>query len=467
MDTRLPELGSQSFAGRLVPRGAEDFESARVDAVFNARRPDRQPAAVLLAKSIADVQAGVRLAARRGWRVAVRSGGHSWAAWSVRADCLLIDLGGLRELEIDVAARIARVSPSTRGGKELNPALARLGLFFPGGHCPTVGLGGFLLQGGMGWNCRGWGWAAESVLAVDVVTADGELVRADATTNPDLYWAARGAGPGFPGIVVRFHLALRPHPPAVTQSTLVYPTSMAADVLHWAQSIQSSLADTLELVVLGLTPPPGTGAPPDPAIVVHGVALEETHEAAARVLSPLAAFPGVGQALATELARPTSLAEENAEQERQNKTGNRFAVDNAWSNAGPDALTPLMLDAFTTLPSPDSYTLWYSMAPCRELPDMALSLQSDNYIAAYVSWPDPADDEHCMRWLREQMKRLEPVTDGQYLGDSDFTARQLKFLGDEQWTRLREIQRARDPENRFVGYLSTDPVTNTNQWTGA
>ena len=99
-----------------------------------------------------------------------------------------------------------------QGGAELAPYLEERGRFFPGGHCPTVGIGGFLLQGGQGWNARGWGWAAEYVEAVDVVTAAGELVRASADENADLYWAARGAGPGFFGVVTRFHLRTLPGP---------------------------------------------------------------------------------------------------------------------------------------------------------------------------------------------------------------------------------------------------------------
>ena len=126
---------------------------------------------------------GVRLARERGWQVAVRSGGHSWAQWSVRDDALVIDLGGLQELSYDDATGIVSASPAVQGGAELAPYLDARGRFFPGGHCPTVGIGGFLLQGGQGWNCRGWGWAAEYVEAIDVVTADGELVRADAAAE--------------------------------------------------------------------------------------------------------------------------------------------------------------------------------------------------------------------------------------------------------------------------------------------
>jgi FAD/FMN-containing dehydrogenase len=141
----------------IVWRGSADaatYEDARVGRVFNARRPQRFPLAVVKATSEGDIIRAIQLAAENQCRVAVRSGGHSWAAWSVRDDSILIDLGNFKHLEVDVENRMGSVSPSMTG-RELNDALVKdHGLMFPGGHCPDVGLGGFLLQGGMGWNCR-------------------------------------------------------------------------------------------------------------------------------------------------------------------------------------------------------------------------------------------------------------------------------------------------------------------------
>ena len=132
------------FSGRLFRRGDRGYEEARVGRVFNARRPERYPAAVLLATSEDDVLAGVRLAGEEGWSLSVRSGGHSWAAWSVREDGLLIDLGGVREMSYDDATGIATISPAVRGGLDL--ALGRVtsigastnrGKYTVGGCTPT------------------------------------------------------------------------------------------------------------------------------------------------------------------------------------------------------------------------------------------------------------------------------------------------------------------------------------------
>ena len=122
------------FDGRFVERGSAEYEAARVGALFNARHPSRYPAAVLEATSEADVVAGVKLAVERGWKVAVRSGGHAWAGWSVRDDALLIDLSGLREMTVDVDKLTATVTPAMRGGQDFAPFLREHGLAFPDGH---------------------------------------------------------------------------------------------------------------------------------------------------------------------------------------------------------------------------------------------------------------------------------------------------------------------------------------------
>ena len=129
------------------------YEEARVGRIFNRRLPNRFPVAVVEATSEEHVIQAVKLARRLGCRVSVRSGGHSWAAWSVRDEAILIDLGQLNYMSVDEKTMVATVSPSTTG-RLLNSYLAEKDLMFCGGHCPDVGLGGFLLQGGMGWNCR-------------------------------------------------------------------------------------------------------------------------------------------------------------------------------------------------------------------------------------------------------------------------------------------------------------------------
>lgn len=203
----------------------ETFLDAVWSHSFNHRRAvtTRVPRAVVHATQTAHVAAAVVLAGQLGVRVSVRSGGHSWAGWGVREDAVLIDLGALpggkhsssypppppssslvgvdtssggdEGLSYDERTKIVAAPPSTTG-RLLNGFLQGRGRMFAGGHCPDVGLGGFLLQGGMGWNCKNWGWACESIVGIDVVTAAGREIYCCQSENEDLFWAARGAGPG-------------------------------------------------------------------------------------------------------------------------------------------------------------------------------------------------------------------------------------------------------------------------------
>ena len=137
-------------------RSGEDkdaYENARIGRVFNHRRPDRYPLAVVFTRTEEEVIAAVKLAKQHNARVSIRSGGHSWAAWSVRENAILIDLGKFNDIAYDEETGIVRASPSSQGA-QVNRFLESKGRLLCGGHCPDVGLGGFLLQGGMGWNCK-------------------------------------------------------------------------------------------------------------------------------------------------------------------------------------------------------------------------------------------------------------------------------------------------------------------------
>jgi FAD/FMN-containing dehydrogenase len=450
---------TRELAGQLVRRGEPGYEEARVGRVFNARRPERYPAAVLVAADEHDVAAGVALAAERGWRVSVRSGGHSWAAWSLHDDALLVDLGALDRVSYDEATGIAATGPAVTGALGLAPFLAARGRAFPVGHCASVGIGGYLLQGGQGWNGRRWGWACESVEAVDVVTAHGELVRADAVQNTDLYWAARGAGPGFPGVVTRFHLRTYPQPSAMWHDTRTYRLDDAAPVLKWLHERLPALDTAVEPVLAATRLPdvpldPGVAHPGGTVLLLHATCMADSDEEARRLLGELGepSVPALGRVLA-----PTSVAEECLAQTAQNPDGYRYAVDCAWTDAPAATLAPLLGDIWRDLDTEHSFSIWYGWAPTRERPDMAFSVEGNVYVATYLIHRDAADDETYRERVHRQTAAVAAAGGaGVYLGDTDFTRRQDRFLSDAHFARLQGIRADRDPDGRFAGYLTHD-----------
>jgi len=461
MSTKVPDAANLRalLADKLVWREDPGYETARTERVFNGRKPGRFPSAVLFADSIDDVVTGVRLARELNLSVSVRSGGHSWDAWSIHDDSLLIDLGNLREMAFDPETGIATASPDIGGG-ELNAYLARYGMFFPGGHCPDVGLGGFLLQGGMGWNSRGWGWACERIVAIDAVTADGALVHADAQEHPDLFWAVRGSGPGFFAVVVRFYLRPRPLPAAITRTTIVFPMDCYDEVMPWLQNLHSSLSSIVEVVAVSVyVPLPDEPTPPRHSLVINAVAFADSRQEADEVLAPLETCPAMAKALAQDLRVPTTLELEYVEQRRQNPKGFRYAADNHWLSGSAKEIVDAIKPCFTSLPTLHTFALWFSMAPLRPLPDMALSLQTEVYFAG------AEEDAGCREWLFNEMRRMEPLSAGYYLGDSDIPTRSARFMSDENFRRLQDLRQIYDPEGRICSYRAhAEHELNANPW---
>ena len=435
--------------------------------VFNQRRPKRYPRAIVHATEERHIAEAVLLATREGCRVSIRSGGHSWAAWSLRDYTILIDLGTYNLMTFDEDKTQAIVSPSTTG-KELNDFLSPKNLIFAGGHCPDVALGGFLLQGGLGWNAANWGWACEQIAAVDVVTAQGDLVHADHVENSELSWAARGAGPGFPGVVTKFHLQLRATYSTMLSSTWIYPISHYRDVMKWVVDIVPGYDEDTEIVAVSATPPLPSGS--QFCIIAMFLTFKNSLDEARHALRPAAETRPDG-ALVEAVEQHTSLAEQYRNQAGANPADHRYAVQSAFLANDADVVSVLER-AFTTLPHPKTYALYFPMNPCsrRRLPDMACSMQSDHYYAGYTIWEDEKDDDRCRRWLRDVVSEIDRHGVGAYLGDSDFQERRTMFRAKKNGERLMEIRRRCDPKGIICGYLDADDASgvsgleNKHEW---
>lgn len=313
---------------------------------------------------------------------------------------------------------------------------------------------------------QNWGWACEKVLAVDLVTADGELLHCDNKQNQELYWMARGAGPGFPGIVTKFYLEVRKAYSAMMMSFFAWPKSRCREILQWAVDISSGYDESTEIVTVSQTMDGGD----DHTICVPFVTFKNSKEEA-EVALDLANRTRPGGCLVEVINKPTSLQEQYYVQGAANPERHRYCADNAYISNDEDV--PAVLErAFTTLPHPKAFSIYFSMNPCsrRQLPDMALSMQTDHYFATYTLWEDETDDERCTKWVHDVMKDIEQHSSGAYLGDSDFQARRTKFWSDENARKLMELRRKWDPTGRICGYLDqgdnsgTKGLENVHEW---
>ena len=232
------------LAGELLLPGDDGYDTARLP--FNSLFDHHRPAAIARCVRPEDVQRCVEEARRSGIRVAARGGGHSYAAYSTPHDGLVIDLGPMAGVEVR-ADGTAVVGAGARLG-DVYAALAAAGRILPLGNCPSVGIAGLTLGGGLGWVDRTYGLTCDWLRAAHVVTVDGRSTRVSADREPDLFWALRGGGGGNFGVVTSFEFATAPVPEVLTVFRVRFPAGSAADVLGawqpWSAGAPEHLSST-------------------------------------------------------------------------------------------------------------------------------------------------------------------------------------------------------------------------------
>jgi FAD/FMN-containing dehydrogenase len=238
----------QGHTGRKFLPGSAGWDEAR--SAWNLA-VDQHPAAVLFPETVSDVAAAIAFARRLGLRLAVQGTGHGAAALGTVGDSVLVRTSAMRKVEIDVARRRARVEAGALWEDVMVPATS-LGVTALHGSSPDVGVVGYSLGGGIGWMARRFGMAANSVTAIELVTADGEHVRADADREPDLFWAMRGGGGGF-GVVTALEFALYPVEHAYA-GWLVWPWERSRDVLlrfaEWTETAPDTITSLVRILRL-------------------------------------------------------------------------------------------------------------------------------------------------------------------------------------------------------------------------
>jgi FAD/FMN-containing dehydrogenase len=432
--------------GRTLERGAVGFDAAVLGTSFSGRDPGVRPRVLVQAETVFDVVAAVKRAKRENLKVSVCSGGHSWMQNHLRADGLLIDMSRLDGIDIDVARGIAYAGPGC-WSVDLDLALRKHGLFFPVAHAVDVGLGGFLLQGGFGWNSRVLGLGCENVVGLDVVTADGELLHASAEENADLYWAARGAGPGFFAVVVRYHLRLHPRPKTAAIAIQVFRMKHLEEVFLWADRIGPEVPRSVEFQLLLSRNSPGIFAP---GVEIIAPVLTHSWKQAKEDVAFLTRGPLRPKASLTMPLlpmSPSSLSRFAAR--RVFPSGMRWSVDNMWSDAPMEQLLPGIRRIADTLPPVPSHVLMLSWHPPARRPDMAFSLEGRNYLALYGEWKSPADDARYENWATEHMRAMAPLGKGIQLADENLARRPARFMDPANLAKFDAVRAKYDPAGRF------------------
>jgi FAD/FMN-containing dehydrogenase len=404
---------------------------------------DRRPAMIVRPDGVEDVAAAIRFGREEDLPIAVRCGGHSIPGLSTCDDGIVIDLSRMGGAEVDPAARIARVG----GGAllaELDQAAQEHGLVCPVGVVSHTGVAGLTLGGGMGRLMRRFGLTIDNVLAVELVTADGRIVRASEDEHPELFWGLRGAGANF-GIATSFEFRLHPLDHPITYGAVTHPLDRARELAALWRDLAENGPDDLFL---------SFGTENDNGGAAYVTALHSGSVAQAeRDLAELRAF---GPPLADTIG-PKPYLETQGLNDEPHGWGHRFYMKSAFLPALPDEAVDVCVEHATRAPdgTESSFSTWAWGRRIAEVPEDGTAFTGRGataWIAAESMWDKPELDDECRTWARDALADLAPfATDGRYVNDVVEVGADVPrtIYGDAKYERLVALKREWDPDNVF------------------
>jgi len=433
-----------------VGAGDEEYEVAR--SVWNGMI-DKRPAAVARCAGPDDVAAAVGVARAAGLPVAVRGGGHNVAGLATTDGGVVIDLAPMRAVEVDVDRRLVRV----QGGaiwREVDAATQPFGLAAPAGLVSETGVAGLTLGGGIGWLRRKYGLSCDNLVAADVVTADGEMVRASIEENPDLLWALRGGGGNF-GVVTALEFQLFPVGPDVAYALVLYDGAETAAGLRRLREIADELPQEIAPIAFTGRVAPGEGIPlpavgrPMLAVAAAFVGPPDAGEEALRPLrrlaTPIADLSGV-----------MAYAQLQQFLDDEYPRGRHYYWKSAAVAELSDGVIDIVEAAAAEQPSSlSTIDVWLMGGALRDEPagGSAYSGRSAGWLVnPEADWDDVAHDGDNVAWARDLIKALEPHTTGTYLnfpGLLEEGEAQLRAAFGANYDRLVEVKTRWDPDNVF------------------
>jgi FAD/FMN-containing dehydrogenase len=429
------------FAGEVVRPDDPRYDAART--VWNSAI-DRRPALIAKPTDVGDVVTALRFAREQDLVVAVRCGGHSIPGLSVCDDGIVIDLGATNGVSVDPKTKTARVG----GGSllaGLDTAAQAHGLVCPVGVVSHTGVGGLTLGGGMGRLQRKLGLTIDSLLAVDLVTADGRHVRASEDENPELFWGMRGAGPNF-GIVTAFEFRLHPFDGELSHGVLNYPLDRASEV---AACFRSLVEDGPDDVWASFGIERSTAR-----VVAHVSVVHLGSEAEAeRDLAPLREL---GEPLDGSVERKEYLAVQTM-LDAPMAWGQRFSMKSCFLRALPDELVRTWVEKVADVPAGvhGGFSVWpwgRAIANVGEDATAFTGRTAAFWASAELFWTDPALDDGARAWARTATAAMEPhQVVGRYVNDVVEVGADVArtIYGDAKFDRLRALKREWDPDNVF------------------
>ena len=444
--------------GPLLLPDAAGYEESR--SLWNAMI-DRRPAAVVRCLGTKDVIECVRFAREHNLLLSIKGGGHNIAGLAVADGALMLDLSLMRGVWVDRDKRMARAQAGCLLG-DVDRETQLHGLATVLGFVSNTGIAGLTLGGGFGYLSRRWGWTTDNVTGMDVVTADGKLVRASEEENPDLFWGLRGGGGNF-GVVTGFDYALHPVGPEIVGGVVAWPASEAPRVLELYRTLAAEAPAELTLVAFMRLAPPAPWLPKD----IHGkpiVALLACHtgslEDAEQAVAPIKSF---GKPIGDVLTRRPYVQLQSLLDATQPK-GRRYYWKSEYLPSIEPALCEAVMEHAAKTRSPHSNLILFQLGGAVGQFDEAHS-PVGNRDAQYVfnvagSWERPEEDEANIAWAHDAWNDLKRFSTGgtyiNFLTEDEGVERTGAALG-PALSRLGEVKAKWDPDNLFRTNRNIEP----------
>jgi FAD binding domain/Berberine and berberine like len=435
--------------GEVLCPGDRGYDTAR--AVFNGMI-DRRPLAVIRAVEASDVVGCISFARRHDLALSVRGGGHSVAGNAVRDGAVMLDLSGMKAVRVDPETQTVRAGPGLTLG-EFDRATQAFGLATTLGVVSTTGIAGLTLGGGLGWLNGRYGLACDNLISADVATADGQLLRASAQENEDLFWSIRGGGGNF-GVVTSFEYRLHPVD-LVLAGGLSYPLDMAPRVLRYYDDFVKAAPDELSTAAsLGLSP---AGEPTVSIAVCYCGPIDEGE----RVLRPLRTF----QWPLEDGIQPMPYTALQSARDEGFPFGRLHYWKSGWLREVTDGAIETLLRFLPQMPSSASGVGLQQLhgVASRVAPSAtAFPHRAEQYDFLIGSqWSDATDSDRNVQWTRSLFEAMQPHLEGSVyvnnLGDEGPGRVQAAY--GENYPRLAAMKQAYDPDNRFRSNQNIDPST--------
>jgi FAD/FMN-containing dehydrogenase len=447
------------FRGTLIHSDDAEYDEARK--IFNGMI-DRRPALIARCSCTEDVVAAVNLAREQSLPLAVHGGGHGVTGASICDAGVVIDLRGMKGIEVDPKAKIARAAAGLTWG-EFDAATQEHGLACTGGRVTTTGISGLALGSGSGWLERKFGFVCDNLTQAEVVTADGRVVTASENENADLFWGIRGGGGNF-GVVTEFHLRLHQLGPIVLGGMLVYTPDQGRDLLRFYRDFVRDAPDEVGSGLAFICAPPEEFVPkeawgqPMIGIVCCYAGPVEDGEAA---FKPLREF---GPPL-MDMMQPMPYTAVQQLLDGANPKGRL----NYWTAEFLEELPDKAIDALVEIATqPVSVFSQMLLIPgggaiARVHEDAtAFGQRTAPWNTHFLSmWEDPAETEKNIAYTREIAATMKPWTTGRaylnFIGDEGEGRVEAAF-GPERFKKLRELKKKWDPKNLFSRNQNIPPA---------